>query len=368
LRLSTQARLTVLLSIIAPAEHLFFSMNDAPTNSRRHDSLSVIVPCYNEEEILRQTHSRLSGALEKAGLPFEIIYINDGSRDRTLSILHELHAADERVRIVSFARNFGHQQAVTAGIDCATGDAVVLIDADLQDPPEVILKMVQMWRNGDDVVYGVRESRAGESTFKLLTARLFYRLIDKISDVPIPLDTGDFRLMDRRVVEVLKRMPERDRFIRGIVSWVGFRQSPVLYARAERTAGESKYPLRKMLLFALDGLVSFSIVPLRIATVLGFLTAGLAVVGIIYAVILRLFTNEWEPGWTLLFVSIFFLAGMMLGCLGIIGEYVGRIYRELKRRPLYVIDEKTGFEPNWSDSARESSGHRHSPAQAQPTS
>jgi dolichol-phosphate mannosyltransferase len=319
-------------------------MNNLATNSSPHDSISVVVPCYNEEAVIRQTHSRLVRVLENDGLAFEIIYVNDGSRDRTLSILHDLQTNDDRVRVVSFSRNFGHQLAVTAGIDCAGGDAVVLIDADLQDPPELIPSMVKLWREGNHVVYGVRQSREGESHFKLVTAQAFYRLINQISDVPIPLDTGDFRLMDRRVVNVLKKMPERDRFVRGMVSWVGFKQAPLTYARAQRVAGESKYPLRKMLLFAMDGLVSFSIVPLRIATLLGFLTASLAVVGIFYALVLRLFTENWEPGWTLLFVSMFFLAGMMLCCLGIIGEYVGRIYRELKHRPLYIIDEMRGFE------------------------
>jgi glycosyltransferase involved in cell wall biosynthesis len=248
------------------------------------------------------------------------------------------------VRVVSFSRNFGHQLAITAGIDCATGDAVVLIDSDLQDPPELIPSMVKLWQEGNHVVYGVRQSRVGESHFKLVTAQAFYRLINQISDVPIPLDTGDFRLMDRRVVEVLKKMPERDRFVRGMVSWVGFKQAPLSYARAERAAGQSKYSLRKMLLFAMDGVVSFSIVPLRVSTLFGFLAATLAIVGIVYALVLRMFTGIWAPGWTLLFISTFFLGGMTLGCLGIIGEYVGRIYRELKRRPLYIIDEMRGFD------------------------
>ncbi len=319
-------------------------MSKLSTNPERRQLISIVVPCFNEEAVIRQTHSRLVGVLEKAGLPFEIIYINDGSRDRTLAILRGLVESDDRVRVLSFSRNFGHQLAVTAGIEYAAGDAVVLIDADLQDPPELISKMIHLWQEGNHVVYGVRESRSGESQFKLLTAQAFYRLINQISDVPIPLDTGDFRLMDRRVVDVLKRMPERDRFVRGMVSWVGFKQCPLPYARAERAAGNSKYPLRKMVLFAMDGLVSFSIVPLRISMVVGFVTALIAVLGIFYALFLRLFTENWERGWTLLFISIFFLAGMTLGCLGIVGEYVGRIYREIKRRPLYVVDERLGFE------------------------
>jgi dolichol-phosphate mannosyltransferase len=319
-------------------------MNDSSlSSSESGELLSVVVPCYNEEAVIRQTHARLASVLGGIGMRYEVVYVNDGSRDRTLEILRDLQQSDSHVRVMSFARNFGHQMAVTAGIDSAAGDAVVLIDADLQDPPEVIPQMVEKWREGNRVVYGTRESRVGESKFKLVTAQLFYQLINKISDVPIPHDTGDFRLMDRRVVEVLKRMPERDRFVRGMVSWVGFQQCALPYARAERAAGESKYPLRKMVLFAADGLVSFSIIPLRIATAFGFLSAVLTIVGIIYALLLRLFTGIWVPGWTLMFIGTLFMGGMSLTCLGIIGEYVGRIYRELKRRPLYVVDEMLGF-------------------------
>jgi polyisoprenyl-phosphate glycosyltransferase len=310
----------------------------------KQNSLSVVVPCYNEEAVIRQTHARLSMALQSTGLIYEIVYVNDGSGDNTSAILRELQIADDRVRVVSFARNFGHQVAVTAGLEFTTGDAVVLIDADLQDPPELIQKMVQMWLDGYQVVYGVRESRSGESAFKLLTANLFYRIINSISDVKIPLDTGDFRLMDRRVVNVLKNMPERDRFLRGMVSWIGFRQTPLHYARSERAAGGTKYPLRKMVLFALDGIVSFSLVPLRLATLFGFLTALSCGLGIFYALVLRLFTNGSVSGFTLVFISTFFLGSIMLFCLGIIGEYEGRIYRELERRPLYVLEEIRGFQ------------------------
>jgi polyisoprenyl-phosphate glycosyltransferase len=320
-------------------------MSDHPPAAVRQRTISIVVPCYNEEDVIRQTHERLSAVLKKAGLDYEIIYVNDGSRDKTLAILREMQADDGNVRVLSFSRNFGHQVAVTAGVDMAKGDGVVLIDADLQDPPELIPTMVEMWRNGVQVIYGVRKTRSGESGFKLLSAKLFYRLINRISDAPIPLDTGDFRLMDRCVVEVLKRMPERDRFLRGMVSWIGFKQAPLQYARSERVAGETKYPLRKMVMFAADAVVSFSLVPLRIATLCGFLSALLMVVGIIYALVLRLFTGIWAPGWTLLFIATFFIGGMTLCCLGIIGEYVGRIYRELKQRPLYVVDEMLGFQP-----------------------
>ncbi len=309
----------------------------------KQDSLSVVVPCYNEEDVVRQMHVRLSMALRATGLNYEILYINDGSRDNTLTILCEMQAADEHVRVVSFARNFGHQVAVTAGVDFATGDAVVLIDADLQDPPELIGEMVRLWRDGYWVIYGVRESRSHESAFKLLTAKYFYRIINSISEIEIPLDAGDFRLMDRRVVEVLKSMPERDRFLRGMVSWIGFKQTPLHYARTERVAGSTKYPLRKMVLFALDGILSFSLVPLRLATLFGFIAALLGGVGLLYILVLRLLTREWVSGFTLVVTSASFLSSVTLFCLGIIGEYVGRIYWELKRRPLYVVGEVHGF-------------------------
>jgi glycosyltransferase involved in cell wall biosynthesis len=313
----------------------------------RQNSISVVVPCFNEEDVLRETHERLTDALSKTDLEYEIVYVNDGSRDRTLDILRELTAADSHVRVVSFSRNFGHQVAVTAGVDFTSGDAVVLIDADLQDPPELIHDMVRLWHDGYQVVYGTRESRIGESAFKLLTAKYFYRIINSISDVDIPLDTGDFRLMDRCVVDVLKNMPERDRFLRGMVSWIGFKQTALPYDRSERIAGGTKYPLHKMVRFALDGIVSFSMVPLRLATLCGLMAAAMMVVAILYALILRLFTNISVSGSTLLFIAITFLGGMTLLCLGIIGEYVGRIYRELKRRPLYVVDEALGFETNF---------------------
>jgi dolichol-phosphate mannosyltransferase len=308
--------------------------------------VSVVVPCFNEEEVIQETFRHLVESLEK--LPraeFELVFVDDGSRDRTLEILRELQAAEQRVRVVAFSRNFGHQVAVTAGLEHATGDAVVLIDADLQDPPEVIEEMLRRWRDGVDVAYGVRDEREGESAFKLWTAKAFYRSINRISDTAIPLDTGDFRLMDRSVVDALLNMPERDRFVRGMVAWLGFRQEAVGYKRAARFAGETKYPLRKMLRFALDGILSFSLVPLRLATWLGFATAGMAVVGMIYALLMRLLTNIWVPGWTLLFIACSTIGGIQLVFLGVLGEYVGRIYGEVKRRPLYVVRERLGFDP-----------------------
>ena len=308
--------------------------------------ISVVVPCYNEEEVISQTHQRLVNILQKLTLNFEVIYVDDGSRDRTPELLSQLQMDYQFVRVLLLSRNFGHQFAVTAGIEHSSGDAVVLIDADLQDPPEVIEEMVNKWHQGYDVAYGVRTSRVGETAFKLWSAKVFYRLMNSLSDINIPLDTGDFRLMDRKVVDALLAMPERDRFLRGMVSWVGFSQVAVPYVRAERFAGSSKYPLWKMLRFAMDGILSFSLVPLQLAIWTGLLTSGLAIVGIIYALIIRLFTQRWVPGWTLLFIALLFIGGIQLIFLGVIGEYIGRIYRENKRRPFYFVRERLGFDIN----------------------
>ena len=306
--------------------------------------LSVVVPCYNEEEVIPITHNRLIFVLEEITPQFELIYIDDGSQDETPNHLRQLQQHDQRVKVVFLSRNFGHQMAITAGLDHVSGDAVVLIDADLQDPPEVIKEMVNRWYEGYDVVYGVRTDRQGETPFKLWSAKAFYRMMNRLSDVPIPLDTGDFRLMDRRVVEALKIMPERDRFLRGMVSWGGFRQVAVSYQRSPRIAGVSKYPLFKMIRFAADGILSFSLVPLRIAIWVGLLTVALSFLGILYALFVRLFTLSWVPGWTISFIAILFIGGIQLIFLGVIGEYIGRIYREDKRRPLYLVRESLGFE------------------------
>ena len=310
----------------------------------RGQVLSIVIPCYNEEDVLAETMRRLNffcSALQD--LDVELIFVDDGSRDRTREILKDFAASDPKVRIIGFARNFGHQIAVTAGIDAASGDAVVLIDADLQDPPEVMCQMIAKWREGYDVVYGTRTERMGESIFKLVTARGFYRLLNWLSDVPIPLDTGDFRLMSRKVVDTLRAMPERDRFVRGMVSWVGFKQTALAYSRANRFAGESKYPLRKMLRFAMDGILSFSTKPLQMSVAMGMVFATLALVGIFYALFLRLFTNIWVEGWTALMIAVLTIGGVQLISLGILGEYVGRIYNEIKSRPLYVVQEHIGF-------------------------
>jgi glycosyltransferase involved in cell wall biosynthesis len=308
--------------------------------------LSIIIPCFNEEGVLREMHHRVSVICQRLDdLDHEIIYVDDGSRDCTPEILEAIQYMDPRVRVVGLSRNFGHQIAVTAGLEHAVGDAAVLIDADLQDPPELIPEMVAKWREGYDVVYAERLSREGETRFKLATARAFYRIMNRLAETRIPLDTGDFRLIDRRVVDALKSMPEHYRFVRGLVSWAGFRQIAIPYHRVSRYAGESKYPLAKMLRFAFDGITSFSVVPLRVVTVVGFFASLLATAGIIYALALRLFTSNWVTGWTALFIGFLLIGGVQLLSLGIIGEYVGRIYGEAKRRPLYLVRERLGFEP-----------------------
>ena len=304
--------------------------------------LSVIVPCYNEQEVIKTTHERLSKVLDDIGGSYEIIYVDDGSADDTALHLKDIQESSPQVRVIRLSRNFGHQIAVTAGLDYADGDAVVLIDADLQDPPEVIPDMIAKWREGYEVVYGQRISRDGESAFKLWSARMFYRLINKLSEVPLPLDTGDFRLIDRRVVLAMRNMRERHRLLRAMTSWVGFRQIALPYERAKRFAGVSKYPLRKMIGLALDGVVSFSTVPLRLVTIAGTAMFALSCAGILYALLMRVLTNDWVPGWTVLFISSLMIGGLQFIFLGIIGEYVGRIYGEAKARPLFFVLEVLG--------------------------
>lgn len=303
--------------------------------------VSLVVPCFNEEAVIAETHRRLAAlAAAQPDYRFEFVFVDDGSRDTTLALLRGIVASDPQARVIALSRNFGHQLAVTAGIDEARGEAVVLLDADLQDPPEVVAAMLAHWREGWQVVYGVRSERVGESYFKLLSARLFYRVLNYLSDTPIPLDTGDFRLMDRKVVEVLQQMPERDRFVRGMVSWVGFRQLPLPYRRAARFAGSTKYPLRKMLKFASNGIISFSMRPLKLAIHAGMLCALLACAGIVWAFVERLLTHNWVPGWTAIIIAVLFLGGVQLISTGILGEYVGRTYMQTKGRPLYVVGER----------------------------
>ena len=307
-------------------------------------TISIVVPCYNEEAVIAESHRRLAAVADtRQAEQFEFVYIDDGSRDSTLRLLRGIAVHDDRVKVISFARNFGHQIAVTAGIDHAIGDAVVLIDADLQDPPEVIPEMIERWKSGFQVVYGVRTDRPGESRFKLTSAHVFYRLLNQLSDTPIPLDTGDFRLMDRSVVDILRGMPEKDRFLRGLVSWIGFNQVALPYRRDVRFAGSTKYPLRKMIRFASDGMISFSVKPLKLAMMIGAACAALASLGIVWVLAGRLLTNNWVPGWTATIIAILFLGGIQLLCTGILGEYIGRIYMQAKGRPLYVVSERFGF-------------------------
>lgn len=307
--------------------------------SRKHIVLSLVAPCYNEEKSLQEFVHRTEEVLKKLKLPFELILVNDGSNDRTLEVGKELTKTDPRLKIVTLSRNFGHQIAATAGMDVAQGDAVVLIDADLQDPPELIPEMVAKWREGFDVVYGQRRSRAGEAFFKLFTARMFYRLLRRITKVDIPLDTGDFRLMDRKVVEAMRQLRERHRFVRGLVSWTGFRQAPLLYDRRPRFAGETHYPFRKMFLFSLDAITSFSILPLRLMTFLGLFIVLIAMILSLVVLIVRLIEPEYFlAGFPTIVLLIMFFGGIQLLSLGVMGEYVGRIYEEVKHRPLYFVD------------------------------
>jgi polyisoprenyl-phosphate glycosyltransferase len=301
---------------------------------RRMELLSVVAPVYNEEELLEEFYSRVSGALE--GLHFELLLVDDGSSDATPAILDRLASSDPRVHVVYLSRNFGHQTALTAGLDHARGDAVVMLDADLQDPPELIPRMLDHWRAGCDVVYAVREHREGESRFKLTTARWFYKLFDWLTSVELQHNSGDFRLLDRRALDALLSMRERSRFLRGMTVWVGYRQAAVPYRRDPRYAGETKYTLSKMLRFSLDAISSFSHRPLQLATLLGFLISTLAFVAIPVVIVLRIL-GSYLPGFSSITIAILLLGGIQLIALGIIGEYVGRIYDEVKGRPLYLV-------------------------------
>ncbi len=314
-----------------------------PTTAPR-PVISVVAPVFNEEPILHELYHRLRETMDGIGEPWELVFVNDGSRDGSYAIMRELHDQDPRVRVVNFSRNFGHQIAITAGADYAQGDAVVIIDADLQDPPSLIADMVARWRQGYEVVYAVRAKRHGETWFKLFTAHFFYRLIRGITGVNIPVDTGDFRLLDRKAAEALKSMREHHRFMRGMSSWVGYRQTGIEYVRAERFAGETKYPLKKMIRFALDGITSFSYLPLQLATYAGFIIAAISVLGILVTVALRLSGSQAFYGQATTLVMVLFLGGIQLISLGIIGEYLGRIYDEVKKRPLYIVSEALGFE------------------------
>jgi dolichol-phosphate mannosyltransferase len=302
-------------------------------------TFSVVIPAFNEEEVIAETYARLTAVMEKMGEPYEIVFVNDGSRDRTAEIIAGFCAEDATVRLVDFSRNFGHMPAISAGMEYARGDAVFIIDADLQDPPEIFPQMAEKWREGFHVVYGKREKRKGESLFKKVSAKIFYRFIRRMTSVDMPVDTGEFRLIDRKVCDAVNALPEKSRYIRGLVSWVGFRQTAVLYVRQERFAGKTKYPLRKMVAFAMDAVMSFSHKPLKLATTLGFLISlgGFAYLAII--IYQALFTDTTVPGWASTTAIIVFTQGIVLMILGIMGGYIGRIYDEIKNRPAYIVRE-----------------------------
>ncbi len=302
-----------------------------------HPTFSIVAPVYNEEAGIEAFYARVVAVMEGIGDPFELVLVNDGSRDGSLALLRALQARDPRVRVVDFSRNFGHQIAVSAGLDYARGDAVVIIDSDLQDPPEVIVDLAVRWREGVEVVYAQRHGRPGETRFKLLTAAAFYRVIGALTSVNIPRDTGDFRLLDRVVVDTLVVMREHHRFMRGLSAWVGFRQEGVLYDRAERYAGETHYPLSKMVRLSLDAITSFSHVPLQLATSLGFVLAGISLLGIVVAALIRLFVPGAIVGQATTLILVLLLGGIQLIFLGVIGEYLGRIYDEVRARPLYIV-------------------------------
>ena len=303
---------------------------------------SLVVPAYNEEGVIEALAARLRQLMDALDGDAEAILVDDGSSDRTYELMVEVARADPRFRLVRLSRNFGHQIALTAGVDLAAGDAVIVLDADLQDPPEVVLELAARWREGYDVVYAIRDVREGDTWFKRTTAAWFYRAFNRISEVQVPLDVGDFRLVDRRVLDVFNRMRESNRFVRGMFSWIGLRQTGVLYRREERFAGETKYPLRKMLRFAMTGLISFSPAPLRVALRAGFLVSLISFALGIWSLVVKL-AGHYVPGWTSILVVVTFVGGVQLIVLGVIGEYIGDIHAEVKGRPLYVVGELENF-------------------------
>lgn len=308
--------------------------------------ISIIIPCYNEELVIAETYKRthkVMNSFEHGG--YEIIFINDGSRDATLSILKAIAAEDKNVKILNFSRNFGHQPAVTAGISACSGDVAIIIDADLQDPPELFPEMVKKHlEENANVVYGQRESRKGETFFKKITAKLFYRTINYLSDTPLPVDTGDFRLIDKHVIEAFKNLPEKNKYIRGLISWVGFKQQPILYKREERFAGETKYPLSKMLKFASTSMLYFSKKPLKLALALGFISLLIGLLLGIYVISGLYFRPETVvTGWPSIIISIIFFGGVQLITIGVLGEYLGNVFDEIKNRPEYIVHERINF-------------------------
>jgi dolichol-phosphate mannosyltransferase len=309
--------------------------------------LSVIVPVYRSEEILQETHRRLAGTLASLGpgLDYEIVFVNDGSPDGALEVLRRIAAADPHVRVVSLSRNFGHQVAITAGLDAVRGDVAVIIDDDLQDPPEVVAEMVAKWREGYKVVHGVRSERTGETAFKRWSASAYYRLMQWLSDTPLPVDSGDFRLIDRAVIDALVQMREESRYVRGMVAWTGFRQCEITYVREPRFAGTGNYTMRRLLRLGLDGALSFSVRPLQITTQFGLLVTFVAMVAGIWFIVERLLgAGPTVPGWTSVVVAVLFMGGVQLVSIGVLGAYLGRVFYETKRRPLYFVAERFGGE------------------------
>lgn len=304
--------------------------------------ISVVIPMYYEEDVANECYNRTKKVLN--GLEdydHEIIFVNDGSKDKTLPILKEIATKDEKAKVISFSRNFGHQAAVTAGLKFVTGDCILIIDSDMQDPPELLVDMLKLWEDGNEVIYAKRKTRKGESKFKLMTAKMFYNVLNNLSDVEIPKDTGDFRLVDRKVVDVINSMPEHNKFLRGLFSWVGFKQKPIEYERQERFAGKTKYPLKKMLKLASDGIISFSTKPLKIIGGIGIVSIFISFILLIYAILSYIFKwNNLASGWTSLMVAITFFAGVQLVSIWMISEYIARIYDDTKQRPEYIIDEK----------------------------
>ena len=308
--------------------------------------VSVVIPMYYEEEVANECYNRMKKVLESIeNYDYGLVFVNDGSKDKTLSILEEIARKDEKAKVISFSRNFGHQAAVTAGLKFVTGDAIVIIDADLQDPPELIPEMLKLWEDGNEVIYGKRKTREGESHFKLFTAKMFYKTLNALSDVEIPKDTGDFRLVDRKVVDTINQLPEHNKFLRGLFSWVGYKQKAYEYERKERFAGKTKYPLKKMLKLASDGIIGFSTKPLKLVGILGMLSILISFIVLIYSIISYIFKlNTLTAGWTSIMVAITFFAGVQLLSIWIMSEYIGRIYDETKQRPQYIIDKKINIE------------------------
>ncbi len=305
--------------------------------------ISIVIPIYNEHETIPELHHRLSQVMGQVSEPYEIIFVNDGSQDNSLPALKQCAGKDSRVKVVDLARNFGHQVAISAGIDSAGGEAVILMDGDLQDPPELLTKLIALWRDGFDVIYTVKRSRK-ENVLKRFAFHSFYKVMQMFSSIPIPIEAGNFSLMDRKVIAVLQSMPERNRYIAGMRAWAGFKQTSIEYDRGARFAGKPQMTISRLMHLAFDGIFSFSNAPLRLATYVGVSIAFLAFIGMLYVIYAKLFTDKATPGWASPVFSILFMGGLILLTLGIIGEYLGRIYDEVKRRPLYVIKEKIGFD------------------------